>query len=154
MKQQVRTLYTVDFNRSVYVRTEHVTERCNWAGQSNVRVPETGVDGILTLVDGQSYDLVIEKDLRFLSVQVRFTTQKAKLRNGDDSSFYAVGLRSIKTNTKETTTRKRRNGDYDILFVLCGNEDCYSIPESELPASGTTLGPKYSRYKIKTMSVQ
>ena len=99
------------------------------------------------LIDGQPYDLVIEKNMEFHSVQVRYTSQKAFSR-GKELNAYNIGLRSVKTNTKCTTTRKRKNGDYDFLFVLCANDDCYSIPESKLPTSGTTLGPKYAQYKV------
>lgn len=31
---------------------------------------------------------------------------------------------------------------------MCENGDCYSIPNKELPNSGTSLGPKYEKYKI------
>ena len=99
-------------------------------------------------MDAQHYDLVVEKDGKFSPVQVKMTTQLVKARDGSQTKVYALGLRNVKTNTKSTVVRKRQNGDYDLLFVMCGNGDCYSIPATELPVSGTTLGPKYQQYKL------
>lgn len=94
------------------------------------------------LVDARDYDLIIEKDNKFKSVQCKTTNTKSKTGNG-----YAVDLRSIKTNTKETIIKKR--GKYDLLFVMCGNNDCYSIPAKLLPMSGTTVGgPKWNKFKL------
>ncbi len=101
------------------------------------------------LIDAQDYDLVIEKDGTFYSVQCRHTTVKAKLKNkGVSEDRFEVNLRTIKTNTRQTIIKKR--GKYDLLFVLCGNNDCYSIPANELPMSGTTVGgPRYMKYKLE-----
>lgn len=107
-----------------------------------------GYNVSIPLIDAQDYDLVVEKDGTFFSVQCRHTTIKSKLKNGEEATGrYEVNLRSIKTNTKQTVIKKR--GNYDLLFVLCGNNDCYSIPATELPRSGTTVGgPKYMKYKL------
>jgi hypothetical protein len=104
------------------------------------------------LVDAQEYDLVIEKEGTFSSVQCRYTTHHAKRHDGTEiDNKFMVGLRSIKTNTKETIVKKR--GKYDLLFVMCGNEDCYSIPASELPQSAAIVGgEKYMMYKLNTES--
>lgn len=110
----------------------------------------TGYTVLIPLVDAQKYDLVIEKNGVFKSVQCRTTTVKSKSRTGEIfENRYEIGLRTIKTNTKETVIRKRQEGDYDLLFVMCGNGSCYSIPANELPKSGTSLGgPKYECYQI------
>jgi len=102
----------------------------------------------LPLVDAQDYDLVIEKDKKWESVQCRTTSTKARSRKGGFiDGRYEVSLRTIKTNTKETTIKKK--GNFDLLFVMCDNGDCYSVPNKELPESGTTVGgPKYEKYKI------
>ena len=106
-----------------------------------------GYTVLIPLVDAQDYDLVIEKDGEFQSVQCKTTNQKAKSRKGGYLDRYEVSLRTIKTNTKKTVFRKR--GKYDLLFVMCGNGDCYSIPASILPKSGTSVGgPKYKQYKL------
>lgn len=89
----------------------------------------------IPLVDAQLYDLVIEKDGCFQSVQVKYTCRPK------------TGIRSSRTNTKGTVDRKRQDGDYDILFVSCKNGDGYSIPEKVLPNSEVTL-TAYSQYKV------
>jgi hypothetical protein len=108
-----------------------------------------GYNVSIPLIDAQDYDLVIEKNEKFYSVQCRYTSQRARLGDGEFSEErFEVGLRTIKTNTKKTVTKKR--GVYDLLFVLCKNDDCYSIPASELPMSGTTVGGlKYAKYKLE-----
>ncbi len=100
----------------------------------------------LPLVDAQEYDLIIEKDGLLYTVQCKATSQKARRRDNSCYSRYYLGLRSIKTNTKVTTTKKK--GRFDMLFVLCDNNDCYSIPHGELPETGATLGVKYLRFRI------
>lgn len=104
----------------------------------------------IPLVDAQNYDLVVEKDGKFQSVQCKVTSQKARSRKGGFlENRYEVGLRTIKTNTKGTVTRKRKERDYDLLFVMCDNGSCFSIPARELPTSGTTVGgPKYKKHQI------
>lgn len=102
-----------------------------------------GYTANIPLVDAQDYDLVIEKDGKFSSVQCKTTGVKTK--SGDR---YEVSLMSSRTNTKET--RKIKRGSYDLLFVLCGNGDCYSIPAEILPSSAITVGgPKYSAFKLE-----
>jgi hypothetical protein len=109
---------------------------------------KAGYTACVPLIDAQDYDLVVEKEGVFYSVQCKTTSQKCKLRNGSLSEDrFEVSLRSIKTNTKETVIKKR--GTYDLLFVLCENGDCYSIPAKDLPKSSTTVGgPKYLAYKL------
>ena len=109
-----------------------------------------GYTVLLPLIDSQHYDLAVEKDGRFFKVQCRTTNQKTRTAKGPSDHRYDVSLRNIKTNTKKTVSRKRKKGDYDLLFVLCGNDVCYSIPAKELPTSGTTVGgPKYKKYEIR-----
>jgi hypothetical protein len=101
---------------------------------------KSGYNVALPLVDNQDYDLIIEKDDKFQSVQCKASSEKSK--NGK----YIVGLRTVKTNTKITVTKHR--GKYDLLFVLFDNGDCYSIPSNVLPKSSLTLTEKYIVYKL------
>lgn len=112
---------------------------------------KSGYTVSIPLVDAQDYDLVIEKDGVFQSVQCKTTSVKCKLANNVKSNNqFQVSLRSIKTNTKVTTITKR--GKYDLLFVLCSNGDCYSIPTTNLPMSSINVGGnKYARYKLQSM---
>lgn len=93
------------------------------------------------LVDANEYDLVVEKDGVFQSVQCKATSSFAR-----DGKTFRVGLRSIRTNTKRTTVKNR--GKYDLLFVLCSNGTCYSIPSNALPQVQLELRPKYQQYKM------
>ena len=100
----------------------------------------------IPIVDGQDYDLVIEKDAKFFRVQCKTTSMRARLRNGDKSDHrFSIDLRSIKTNTTCTKTSVASN--YDLLFVLCSNGDCYSIP---IPTATSIVvgGDKYAEYKL------
>lgn len=92
------------------------------------------------LIDAQDYDLVIEKDNKFFAVQCKFTSNRI------GKTSFEVGLRSIRTNTKETIIKNR--GQYDLLFVLCSNDDCYSIPSDKLPKITVNVGEKYTAYKL------
>lgn len=107
-----------------------------------------GYNVSIPLIDAQDYDLVVEKDGKFQSVQCRYTSQRKKLADGSLSDHrYSVGLRTIKTNTKKTVTKKR--GSYDTLFVMCEGGNCYSIPAEELPTSEAVVGgDKYECYKV------
>ncbi len=111
-----------------------------------------GYNVSVPLIDAQDYDLVVEKNGTFFSVQCRYTTVNSKLKNGEKcEGKYEVNLRTIKTNTKQTIIKKR--GQYDLLFVMCGNDDCYSIPATELPKSSTTVGgPRYMKYSLGDQS--
>ena len=102
----------------------------------------------IPIVDGQDYDLVIEKDSKFQRVQCKTTSTRARLRGGENSKTrFSVDLRSLKTNT--TCTRSSIATDYDLLFVMCSNGDCYSIPN---PGTGCVVvgGKKYEKYRITT----
>lgn len=94
----------------------------------------------IPVIDASDYDLIIEKDNKLYSVQCKFTSAKNKSGN------YKVGLRSIKTNTKKTVVKQR--GVYDILFVMCSDGNCYSIPSSILPKNSVVIGSKYLKYKL------
>lgn len=82
-----------------------------------------GYNVCLPLIDNQDYDLVIEKDGRFLTVQAKTTTY---IKNNK----YIVHLRKVRHNTKKTTSSVMSKVDF--LFILCENGDCYSIPFEEL----------------------
>lgn len=94
------------------------------------------------VVDGQDYDLVVEIHGKFYSVQVRTTSQKAR----NDKRVYTASLRSIKTNCSGTVIKNR--GVYDLLFVLCDDGTCYSIPTPNLPQSMVTLNEKMEVFKL------
>ena len=95
----------------------------------------------------QKYDLVIEKDGLFKKVQVK-TTQCL-----DKYNRYQVSLKSTTFRYKDRKvfikTVRRRECDYDLLFVLTKEGKCYIIPSSELGGNkGIILTNKYDRYMV------
>lgn len=94
------------------------------------------------VVDGQDYDLVVDINGKFFSVQVRTTSQKARY----DKKVYTASLRSIKTNCSGTVCKNR--GVYDLLFVLCDDGSCYSIPTQNLPQTIVTLNEQMAVFKL------
>lgn len=82
------------------------------------------------LNDSQWYDLVIEKDGIFQSVQVKYTSEKSK------GGHYKCSLRTISgTSRKQIYTLK--DHPIDLLFCYC--EDCskFLIPCKEINNSNS-----------------
>lgn len=108
-----------------------------------------GYTVLLPFSDSDKYDLVIDDKDKLLKVQVK--TSRCKARYGG----YTINLKTSGGNTKINTIRTRRKGDYDILFVLTEDGDCWSIPSEQLGESGTAIIVgntnrlnKYLQYKI------
>lgn len=81
----------------------------------------------LPLNDTQWYDLIIEKDGVFQTVQCKFTASK-------DNS---ISLRST-GGTKGSVYDNLLNHNLDILFCADKNMNMYSIPVKDLKNSGNT----------------
>lgn len=93
--------------------------------------------------DSSKYDLIIEKSGKIKTVQVKTTNQKSKY------GIYIVELSTTGGNQSFYTRRKRNLKDYDILFVLSSDNECWSIPSSHFDAKcALNLGNKYDRYKL------
>lgn len=92
----------------------------------------------IPLNDTQDYDLVIEKENKFYSVQVKATACKTKY------GVYQVALKSCGgTKGKEYKTVVDTNIDY--LFVVTDKIDMYFIPK-EVINNRSTLN-LYDKYK-------
>ncbi len=77
------------------------------------------------LNDSQWYDLVVEKDGAFQSVQVKYTGEKSK------GGFYKCSLRTISgTSRKPIYTLK--DHAVDLLFCYCENGAKFLIPCNEI----------------------
>lgn len=105
------------------------------------------------LSDSDKYDLVIADDKSLKKVQVKTSRLKMKDYSGRNGkrTGYQVHLVTSGGNTKTNTIRKRKDADYDLLFVLVEDGRCWSIPTSELTATtqvcvGTA---KYKDFEIK-----
>ena len=96
-----------------------------------------------TLFDSMKYDLVIDIAGRLCKVQVKTTTFKSEY------GVYRVALKTSGGNRSFQTSRKREDEDYDYLFVLASDGNCWSIPVTEFDARNSlNLGTKFDKYKL------
>lgn len=84
----------------------------------------------LPLNDSQWYDLIVEKDGVFQSVQSKYTSEKSK------SGFYKCPLRTISgTSRKPIYTLKDHT--VDLLFCYCEDGSKFLIPCKEINHKNT-----------------
>lgn len=95
----------------------------------------------IPLNDIQDYDLLIDKDNKIKSVQVKYTSCKTKYGN------YQVALKSC-GGTKGNTYKTVIDTNVDYLFVVTKETDMYMIPR-EIISNRSTLNlcDKYKIYK-------
>ena len=88
------------------------------------------------------YDLVLDDGVSLKKVQCKTTSQKGK--NG-----YSCNLRVMGGNKSGNTIKKRQENDYDILFVLADNGECWSIPVDQFNAKNCLrLDFRFNDYKL------
>lgn len=118
-----------------------------------------GYNVLWPLCDSAKYDIVIEKDGKFLRVQVKTSrTNKEYYNKRKDGSInktvcptkWVVNLVTSGGNTKINTRRLREDNDYDILFVLVANGKCWSIPVDQITARSSTVicEEKHLQYQL------
>lgn len=90
------------------------------------------------LCDSAKYDLIVEKDGETKRVQVKTVSNKT---NGG----FEVQLANKSCNTIRTSITARKQGDYDELFVLTGDDRCWMIPSIEM--GGCKYGIKIGHTK-------
>ena len=96
-----------------------------------------------TLFDSMKYDLIIDCNGQLKRVQVKTTRFKTKY------GVYQVALKTTGGNQSCTTVHKRKDEDYDVLFVLADNGDSWSIPVTEFEAKTTlNLGEQFDKFKL------
>lgn len=99
-----------------------------------------GYNILVPLVDNQDYDLVIEKNQIFYTVQCKTTKYK---RN----SNYVVQLAKVRPNKTQNIIRPM--APCSFLFILCEDGQCYSIPFEELTSlKQLALYSIYDKFKI------
>lgn len=97
----------------------------------------------IPLNDTQDYDLIIEKNGKLKSVQVKATGCKRK--NGT----YQVALKSC-GGTAGSMYKTIIDTKVDYLFILNKEKEMYLIPKEEIKNRTTlNLCKKYQEYKIK-----
>ena len=97
------------------------------------------------LHDSAKYDLIVDDGTKLSKVQVK--TSKLKFTEG---AGYQICLPTGGGNTKVNTRRKPEAGDYDELFVLTEDGECWIIPASVVVGRSTiSVGStKYNEYKL------
>jgi hypothetical protein len=93
----------------------------------------------IPIVDNQDYDLVIESNGVFNTVQVKTT-------NVRNNSGFKVELRKIRPN--RTGNRILGMGKFDILFVACGDGTCYSIPSDKIITKSQLCCFQFEDFKL------
>lgn len=100
----------------------------------------------IPLNDTQDYDLVVEKESKFYSVQVKSTGCKTKYGN------YQVALKSC-GGTKGKTYKTIIDTNVDLVFIVASDMSMYLIPKSEIKNKSTiNLCDNYTKYKIKKLA--
>ena len=96
----------------------------------------------IPLNDTQDYDLIVEKDGKLETIQVKSTDCKTKY------GVYQVALKSC-GGTKGDTYKTVIDTNVDYLFVVTKETDMYMIPK-EIISNRSTLNlcDKYKKYKI------
>ena len=97
----------------------------------------------ISLNDTQDYDLIIEKDNIFKSVQVKATGCNTKYGN------YQLALKSCGGSCGKTYKTVIKT-NVDLLFIVTEDMSMYLLPIKCLQNESTiTLGEKYKKYCIK-----
>lgn len=95
------------------------------------------------LNDTQDYDLIVDKNNKIKSVQVKYTTCKTKYGK------YQVALKSC-GGTRGKTYKTVIETNVDYLFIVTDNLDMYFIPVNEVKNKSTlNLCDKYNRFKVR-----
>lgn len=96
-----------------------------------------------TIFDSMKYDLIIDVDGQLYRVQVKTTSYKSIY------DVYQVYLSTSGGNQSFNKSRPRQDSDYDILFVMADNGDCWSIPVSEFEARNTlNINSRFDKFLI------
>ena len=97
----------------------------------------------IPLNDTQDYDIVIEKNNVFNSIQVKGTGCKTKF------GTYQVALKSC-GGTKGKTYKTIIDTQVDYVFIVSAEKDMYLIPTEDINNRSTlNLCEKYDKYKIE-----
>lgn len=96
-----------------------------------------------TLFDSAKYDLIIDKNGILEKVQVKTTKYL------HSSGVYETALKTSGGNRSSSTIRNRQEKDYDTLFVLAENGNCWSIPTTEFKAvTNLRMSSKFNKFLL------
>ncbi len=104
-----------------------------------------GYEVCIPIGDKRNYDLVVEKDYKLQSVQVKY----AGIYPSKQLQCH-VGLRITGGNQKILTAKKYKDDAFDLLFVYTGRDESYLLPWEDVKARNDIWieHPKYQRYNV------
>ncbi len=102
-----------------------------------------GITVLLPIADCDIYDLAID-DGNIKKIQCKYTDDK------ETNGRYNVDLRTFGGYRNKTYYLKYKNGDFDLLFIYCGNGNKYLIPaEKIISKSHLVVGLKsWNEFKL------
>jgi hypothetical protein len=110
------------------------------------KLTQIGYTISIPLTENNSYDLVVEKDRKLKTVQVKSST------NQTSSGGYEVDLTVTYNNNSRMTHKRHEPKSFDLLFVYTPNDDIsYLIDEREFTATSSIVvreENKYGKYII------
>ena len=99
----------------------------------------------IPLNDSRYYDLVIEKNAKFYSVQVK-TTSRMPYKN------FVATIKSVRPNRTGNKIINFDNTKVDFLYVLTSNNESYCIPAEKVDTKvELTLGDRFDKYKVEIL---
>lgn len=98
-----------------------------------------GYNVLIPINDIRSYDLVIEKDCIFYTVQVKTSSVKTK-------TGYLVQLKSVRSNKNTNIIRPLKQ--CCLVFILCDNNDMFSIPFDKLTSLNQINTGSYTQFLV------
>ncbi len=114
-------------------------------GEAIAHFISRGVTVLVSISDCDKYDLVIDEDGVFKRVQCKYSSDR------EPSGAYIVCLYTYGGYKSKTYHTKYKTGDFDLLFVYCGNGEKYLIPAIEvIGKSKLSIGKKsWRKYVVQ-----
>lgn len=104
----------------------------------------SGYEVCLPIGDKKSWDIVIEKDGKLSTVQVKFA---GKYKRNDKCR---AGLRVTGGNQSYLTAKKYSDKEFDILFIYSEKGERFNIPWEDVSVRSelTVDDDKYQKFKV------
>ena len=97
----------------------------------------------IPITENQKYDLIGDKDGKLYRIQIKTTKNKSPY------NIFIVGLRTLGGNQSFHSIKKRKIGDYDLLYVLTDENISYLIPDDAFNNTNSIhLNKDMEKYKI------
>lgn len=97
----------------------------------------------IPITENQKYDLICDKNDKLYRVQIK--TTRCKTIKG----VYKVNLRTLGGNQSYHSVKKRKTGDYELLYALTDDNVSYLIPDEVIKAENAlSLTTDMNKYII------